>query len=52
MKFFVIDYQNGACRHGYLNNYDEAFDYAENNNGGWDYTISEYDSEEDYFNNL
>ena len=52
MKFYVIDYENGSFRHGYLNNYNEAVDYAENNNGGFDYTISEYDSEDDYFNCL
>lgn len=52
MKYYVIDYENGAFRHGYFNSYSDAVNYAESCNGGYDYTISEYDSAEDYENNL
>ena len=50
MKYYEINYENGAYRHGEFNSYTEADDYAQNNNGGYDYTISEYDSYEDYIN--
>lgn len=52
MKFYVIEFENGAYRHGYFNSYQEAIDYADSFNGGWDYTISDYDSEDDYDNSL
>ncbi len=52
MKFYVIEYENGAFRHGEFNSYSSALNYAESHNGGYDFTISEYDSEEDYWNNL
>ena len=52
MKFYVITFENGECRHGNFSNYSQALNYAESRNGGWDYTIDEYDSEDDYLNNL
>jgi hypothetical protein len=52
MKYYVIEYENGEFRHGYFNSYSEALNYAESHNGGYEYTISEYDSEEDYLNSL
>lgn len=52
MKFYVIDYENGATRYGEFNNYSDAMNYAESANGGYDFLISEYDSEEDYENTL
>lgn len=52
MKFYVIEYENGAFRHGYFNSYSDALNYAESGSGGHDFTVSEYDSEDDYFNNL
>ena len=52
MKFYVIDYENGAFRHGYFNSYSAALNYAESGSGGHDFTVSEYDSEDDYFNSL
>ncbi len=52
MKYYVIEYENGAYRHGEFDSYGKAIDYAENNNGGYDFTISEYDSEEEYQANL
>lgn len=50
--FYVITYENGATRYGNFNDYGDALDYAENNNGGHDFTIDEYDDEESYFENL
>lgn len=50
--YYIITYENGAQRHGEFNSYAEALDYAENNNGGWDFTVEEYGSEEDYNDNL
>lgn len=47
--FYVIEYENGATRYGYFDDYNSALNYAENNNQGYDFTISEYDSEVDYF---
>lgn len=52
MKYYVINYENGSCRHGYFGSYTEALDYADNNNGGYEFTIEEYDSEEDYEESL
>lgn len=51
-KFYVISYENGAVR--YMDNatYSEANRYAESNNGGWDYTVEEYDGEDEYFDNI
>lgn len=48
--YFVITFENGVERHGEFNSYCEALDYAEINNGGYDFTIDQYDSEEDYEN--
>lgn len=52
MKYYIINYENGAMRHGEFNSYSECLNYAESNNGGWDFTIEEYDSEEEYYENL
>ena len=50
--FYVISYENGEYRNGNFNSYTEALNYAESRNGGYDFTIEEYDSEEDYWDNL
>lgn len=52
MKFFVISYENGETRYGEFNDYSDALNYAESHNGGYDFTIEEYDSEEDYISYL
>lgn len=52
MKFYVIEYENGEVRYGDFRNYHNALSYAESRSGGYDFTISEYDSEEDYYNNI
>ncbi len=51
-KFYVIDYENGERHYGEFNSYSDALNYAESNNGGDDFIISEYDSEDDYYNNI
>lgn len=50
--FYVINYENGEMRTRTFTNYIECLNYAESRNGGYDFCIEEYDSEEDYFNNL
>lgn len=50
--FYVICYENGETRYGNFNSYSAALNYAESRSGGYDFTIEEYDSEEDYLNNL
>lgn len=52
MKYFVIEYENGEYRHGEFNSYSDALNYAESHNGGYDFTIDEYESEEDYEESL
>lgn len=53
MKFYVVDFEDGSSVWGYFKSYTEALDYAEAFNlTSVDFTISEYDSENDYFNNL
>ena len=52
MKYYVISYENGETRYGDFNSYNDCLNYAESRNGGYDFTIEEYDSEEDYFNSL
>lgn len=47
MKYYVIKYENGLQRECEFNNYDEALNYAESGNGGWDFNITEYDSQEE-----
>lgn len=49
MKYYVISYENGEMRHGNFNSYADALNYAESRNGGYDFTIEEFDSEEDYY---
>jgi hypothetical protein len=52
MKFFIIDYDNGKVIFGDFDSYNEALNFAERHSEGCSFTISEYDSVEDYFNNL
>ena len=52
MKFYMIAYVNGVTRYGEFNNYNDALNYAESVNCGYDFLIFEYDSEEDYENTL
>lgn len=49
-KFYVITCDNGDMRAGYFNSHGEALDYAESVNGEHDFTIYEYESEEECFN--
>lgn len=50
--FYIIRYENGAVRYGEFSRYSDAVNYADSFNGGWDYTIEECDSEDDYLNNI
>lgn len=49
---YVINYENGEQRHGNFENYFDCLNYAESRNGGYGFTIEEYDSEEDYEQSL
>lgn len=49
MKYYVISYENGETRYGEFADYTSALNYAESRNGGYEFTIEEYDSENDYF---
>ena len=50
--FYVISYENGEFRTGYFNSYNDCLNYAESYNDDCDFTIEEYDSELDFFNNI
>lgn len=52
MRFYVIKYENGVVRYGEFATYKDAENYAESYNGGYDYTISDYDSVEEYDESL
>ena len=49
--FYVISYETGETRY-YEGAYSDALNYAESRNGGYEYTIEEYASEDDYFDSL
>lgn len=51
MKYYIIEYESGECRHGEFRSYSDALNYAESGNGGYEFTISEYSSEEEYSEN-
>ena len=51
-KFYVIHYENGEYRHGDFYSYADALNYAESRNGGYDFTIDEYEDETAYFDSL
>ena len=50
MKFYVFEFENGAVKYGEFSSYKDALNYAES--FGYEFTISVYDSIEDYDNNL
>lgn len=52
MKFYIISYENGAERYGEFSSYSAAVNYAESFNGGYNFTIEEYDSEDEYLLNI
>lgn len=51
MKYYVIEFET-FYRHGYFGSWTEADDYAQRVCDGEDYTIEEWDSEEEYEQNL
>ena len=48
MKYYEINYENGDYRHGEFRNIFEADEYAQSHNGGYDYTIDEFEDEDEY----
>ena len=52
MKFYNIQYENGVNLHGDFYDYESALNYAESRSDGFDFTIEEYDNENDFFNSL
>lgn len=52
MKFYEIYIENGRNVHGDFYCYEDALDYAESCAKGHDFTIEEYDSEDDFFKSL
>ena len=52
MNYYVISCENGKIRTGEFADYTSALNYAESHNVGDEFTIEEYDSENDYFANL
>ena len=50
--FYIITYESGETRYMDDVNYCEAVNYAESHNSGHNYTIEEYESEADYYENL
>lgn len=51
-RFYIIRYESGEVRHGEFRNREEAQNYAESHNGGYDFTIEEYDDEEEFLNEI
>lgn len=51
MKFYRISYESGEVRYGEFADHSSALNYAESRSGGYEFTLEEYDSEEDYENN-
>jgi len=45
--FYVITYESGEARYGNFSSYADALNYADSRPSG-EYTIEEYDSEEDW----
>lgn len=52
MKFYEIYIENGRNVHGDFYSYEDALNYAESCARGHNFTIEEYDSEEDFFASL
>lgn len=50
--YYVISYESGETRYGEFNSYTDCLNYAESKTGGYDFTIEEYESESEYFENL
>lgn len=52
MKFYIINYSGNIQHYGNFHNYIEALNFASTESNGCDFTLEEYDSEEDYCNSL
>ena len=46
--YYVITYENGEERYGEFPRHKDSLNYADSRNGGWDFTIKEYESQEEY----
>ena len=52
-KFYVMTFENGVERYGEFYDYIDALNYAESLGERYgEFTLSEYDSEEDYYENI
>lgn len=52
-KFYVISFEGGAEKYGEFYTYSDAVNYAESLSEVYgDFTVSEYDSEESYFESV
>lgn len=50
--YYIISYESGELRTGEFRCYEDALNYADSRNSGYDFTIEEYDDEQEYFDNL
>lgn len=50
-KFYVITYEHGVTLYGHFDTYAAADEYARSIYE-WDYTIEEYDNEDDYWDSI
>ena len=49
MKFYVISYEDGSTSYAEFSSYIDALNWAESNANGCEFTIEEYESENEYF---
>lgn len=52
MNFYVVTFSTGNSYHGHFNSLSDCLTYVENHKFSDDFTFEEYDSEDDYINNL
>lgn len=52
MRFYVIEYDDGRFKCGEFPDFASAYDWATENSNGAEFTLCDYDSEDDYFANL
>ena len=49
MKFYVISYEDGRTSYAEFSSYIDVLNWAESNANGYEFTIEEYESENEYF---
>ena len=52
MKYYVIEYDDGSYMLGEFSGWSVAYRWASSHSGGRDFTLEEYESEEDYLSSL